>query len=79
MDTIAEAITTVLFTAVGGVVHYLVRALFTAQHQDTITDLDRIMYEYTNVFRLADIKMCVVKLELISYDELFDNQYHSFN
>ena len=29
-DTIAEAITSILFTALGGVVHYLVRALFTA-------------------------------------------------
>ena len=70
LDTIAEAITTILFTACGGMVHYLVRALFSAQHQDSVTDLDRIMYEYTNVFRLADMKMCHVKLEMISNDEL---------
>ena len=60
LDTIAEAITSILFTACGGMVHYLVRALFTAQHQDAVTDLDRIMYEYTNIFRLADMKMCYV-------------------
>ena len=31
------------------------------------------MFEYTNVFRLADMKMCRIQLELINYDELFDN------
>ena len=31
------------------------------------------MFEYTNVFRLADMKMCRIQLELVNYDELFDN------
>lgn len=70
-DAIVESITNILFTSEKKSVHYLIRALFSAQHQDVIYDMHRVMEEYTNDFRLEDIKMCNIALEVFKVNSSF--------
>ena len=70
-DAIVESITNILFTSEKNSVHYLIRALFSAQHQDVIYDMHRVMEEYTNDFRLEDIKMCNIALEVFKVNSSF--------
>ena len=69
-DSIVEAVTQIMFTTQSSALHYLVRALFSAQHHDVISDLHRVIHEYTNVFRLLDMKMCQIKFEVLSFAEI---------
>lgn len=57
-----------IFTTENATVYELVTALFKAQHSDVISELESIMDEYGAVFRLADMKMCQVKLEILALD-----------
>ena len=69
-DGIVEAITTILFSgeAQDSTVYYMVRALFSAQHQDAITDLKRAIDDASADFRLTDMKMCNIPLEVIELE-----------
>lgn len=57
-----------MFTAEEAIVYQLVSALFKAQHSDVIEELQCVMDEFGAVFRLADMKMCMLKLETLPLD-----------